>query len=288
MKKLPYIIVLAVIWLYLCFAPYFPEPNALHIWALNVGQGESVLIQTPNKTQILFDGGPDSSVLNELGQVIPPWDREIDLLIVSHNHSDHIRGLIQVMRRYKVKEIWQSGALIGTYDYEAMEEEIAKNKIKSVIFNANSPPSQIDGLTFRCLYPAKDMTGETPKNPHLADLVFRIGYQQQHILLTGDLNLEHIKEMTEKCDDTIGCTFQAELFQVPHHGSATGLTSDLLKKVNPKLAIIPVGIDNRLGHPNPKTLDILSAQKIKVVRTDLDKRIHVILKDGQLILMNGS
>lgn len=287
MKKIPLILAI-LIWLYLCFIPYFPEPSALHIWTLNVGQGESIFIQTSDKTQILFDGGPDSSVLNEMGQIMPPWDQEIDLIIVSHNHSDHIRGLIQVMRRYKVKEIWQSGSIINTADYDALEKEIGAHQIKVRLFNANSPPIQISNLQFECLYPVKDMLGENPKNPHLSDLVFRVKYNNQHILLTGDLNLEHINEMTTRCQKQDGCSFSAELFQVPHHGSATGLTTNFINLVNPKIAVIPVGLDNKLGHPNPKTLKILDDKKIKTLRTDIDKRIHVMLRDDQIILLDSS
>ena len=83
----------------------FGYNNKLHIYFLDVGQGDAILIRTPNNKNILVDGGPDDSVIYQLSKVLPSWDRNIDLMILTHSHADHLAGLLEVLDRFEVKEI---------------------------------------------------------------------------------------------------------------------------------------------------------------------------------------
>ncbi|MBU6389782.1 MBL fold metallo-hydrolase, partial [Patescibacteria group bacterium] len=102
-------VVLLIGWSVLSVRPSYSSVPALDVWMLNVGQGESVLLREPHDKKILFDGGPDETVLSQLGSILPVWDRKINLVILSHNHSDHIDGLISVLERYQISEVWLSG-----------------------------------------------------------------------------------------------------------------------------------------------------------------------------------
>lgn len=270
---------------------------ALDIWMLNVGQGESVLIREPSGKKILFDGGPNDSVLSELGSILPPWDRTIDLVILSHNHSDHIRGLISVFERYLVKELWISGAIHTTDDYRVFLQGVKDQKTSTKVVSYDSeacseicPPLHPIGQTnFQIYHPLENMTGERPKNQHDATVIVKVSYGKESLLLTGDINTEHEEVLVKTCT-LPKCDLSATALQVTHHGSADGSSNKFLKAVHPKIALIPVGLDNKFDHPRKETLDRLASFQIPIYRTDLNGRIHLKLdgKDLRLSCSNSN
>lgn len=285
-------IILAIIWTFDSLQIPQTTSFTLNVWMLDVGQGESVLVKEPSGKTVLFDGGPDDSVLSEVGEILPPWDREIDLVVLSHNHSDHIRGLISVLERYTVKELWISGAVHTTDDYRAFLEVIKEKKIApKIVYFTDEPCSEIcpqpipfGETTLQIYHPLENMTGELPKDQHDATVAVKITYKDESVFLTGDLNEGHEKDMIKACKP-INCTLKADILQIPHHGSASGLSEDFLKAVSPTSALIPVGLDNKFHHPRQVILDRLTAAHIPIYRTDLDGQIHVQL-DGEHYTIN--
>lgn len=287
-------IILASWWTFTTLRPTFSPTPALDIWMLDVGQGESVLLREPSGKKILFDGGPSEAVLRELGNILPAWDRQIDLIIISHNHSDHLRGLISVIERYQVKEIWISGAIHTTDEYRALLEVIQAKQLKPriVFFDPAScqtscPPSEAVGqVRVQIYHPLEKMTGQRPQEQHDATVAAKFSFENQSVFLTGDLDEAHEKAILTACQPPV-CSLQADVLQVPHHGSATGLNPAFLEAVSPKIALIPVGKDNPYDHPRQIILDRLQKSGIPIYRTDLDGRIRIILGKHSLRILTA-
>lgn len=275
MKKLGIFLLSSIFfaWSWHTLLPHYSHVPAMEAWMLNVGQGESVLLREPSGKKLLFDGGPDDSVLKELGAVLPPWDRKLDLVILSHPHSDHIRGLISVLERYNVTEVWTSGAHYKSAEYRAWQEQLKVHQLQPrTVF---APFRQSFGtVSLQVYHPLLNMEGQDPSQAHDATVSVKASFGTQDIFLTGDLNEEHETEMVSHCQPPT-CTLEAEILQIPHHGSATGLIPPFLAAIHPQAALIPVGTDNKFKHPRPNILQELQSAKVPIYRTDQNGRLHI-------------
>lgn len=273
MKKinlwLALIIIAGAVWASV-FSHQGPE---LKVDFLNVGQGDSEYLSLPNGQDILVDGGPRERVLTELGEVMPFWDRKISLVVVTHNHSDHISGIVEVLKRYEVDEIWLSGAVHTSDQYLEMLKLIRDKKIKMRLVKAGDE-KYFDQVKIRVVYPEESFKGVKPEDQHEADVVMRVSYGKSTLLLTGDLSEDQVSELSGAKE-----ILASDILKVPHHGSATGLTAELLEKIKPKVAVIEVGKNNSFGHPKKSILNLLKYHEVRVYRTDLDGRVEFV-SDG--------
>lgn len=300
LKKLFNLFILLVIflWVWQSLFPYDIHSNQLEIVMLDVGQGESVFLRTPDNHKIIFDGGPDDSILSQLGSLLSPWDKMIDLVILSHNHSDHYVGLIGLLHRYKINNLWMPGATYSGGDWEAFQSEIKRNNIPVTYpyFNPQNCPTKakvcppvvsFHDLNLQVYHPLSPMLNRHLKNQHDADLVVKISFAQQAILLTGDLDEAHEQLILDTCEK-LGCQIKANVFQVPHHGSKTGLLTAFLYAIQPTIALIPVGKQNKFGHPDHTILDKLQKFKVTIYRTDQDGRLKIFFsKTGSPTVESG-
>jgi competence protein ComEC len=245
-----------------------PRGNELHLWFFDIGQGDSILIDTPTHQQILIDGGPDQTVLQRLGQALPLTDKEINLVIVTHNHSDHLAGINSVLEHYKVDKIWVSGAIHTTDTYRKFLELIKDKQIPTETVTAGKTV-QFGDLAGIAIFPLEDKTGQMPDNQHDANVVTFWQYGQETFLLTGDAEAAHEQEMLAK-----GIVRPAKILKVGHHGSYTSTSQAFLDAVKPQIAVISVGQHNKFGHPHQVTLDRLTKNHIPILRTDHDGTIR--------------
>lgn len=245
---------------------------AFRVDFLNVGQGDATYLSMPDGRDALVDGGPGDKVLAELGEVMPFWDKDLDLIIVTHNHSDHISGILGVLKRYEVKEIWLSGAIHTSDQYLEMLKIIREKKIKTRVVKEGDE-ANFDQVKVRVVYPNKSWKGEKPEDQHEADVVTRWTYGKFALLLTGDLSKKQISDL-ESSKEII----KADILKVPHHGSATGLTLEFLQKISPSTAVIEVG-KNNFGHPKKSILNLLNYNNVKTYRTDNNGRVEFV-SDG--------
>lgn len=245
----------------------------LHLYFLDVGQGDSEFIQTPNGNQILIDGGPDNKVIQELGKIMPFNDRSIDMVVLTHPHSDHVSGLIEVLRRYEVGRV-----LENNFAYQAAEYNEWNNlKMDSEVMEAVA--GQVidlgDGVKIEVVYPDKSNLGKYVSNANNASVVLKLKYGNESVLLTGDIEAGIEKKLVLS-----GADLDSDFLKLPHHGSKTSSTEQFISAVSPKEAFIEVGAKNTFGHPSPAVIDRLANHGIKYYRTDTDGTVELLL-DGQ-------
>lgn len=256
------------------------EANYLEVIACDVGQGDAALIQK-GKYQMLIDTGPDRSVLICLGKFMPFWDRKIEAVMLSHSDMDHSGGLLSILERYEVGELLTTEVGSETAYYKNLRLKLQELKLQPKYLTAynrlrgafgeltliHPSPSFIQDnalLTEEELFPRKPLRN----NNNQFSIVAVLKYGFFMALFTGDIDQEISKGLND-----IG---KVHLLKVPHHGSKNGVTKLLLEKINPEYAFISVGEKNRYGHPNAEVLEMLFAQKARVLRTD--ERSHLILK----------
>ncbi len=257
------------------------KDGLLKIYFLDVGQGDSELIETPSGQQILIDGGPDGKVLQQLGKIMPFYDHGIDMVIASHPHSDHIAGLIDVLGRYDVKNIIEAKETYNSPEDRAWEDAIAKEGAQNEEAIDGKEIDFGDGVRLMILYPFASVVGTTTDKPHDDMVVAMLQYGSLKILFTGDMEAKVERQLILNGDD-----LKADVLKVGHHGSNTSTTEELLAEVQPKVAFIEVGAKNRYGHPSPDVLSRLENFGIKYYRTDINGDIK-LTSDGTSYLISA-
>ncbi|HPA25541.1 MAG TPA: MBL fold metallo-hydrolase [bacterium] len=240
---------------------------------LDVGQGDSTLINLFGNNEVLIDGGPDESVLYGLGKFLPLYDRSIELMIITHAHDDHLSGLIEVLQRYAVKEILMTcDDKINSSIYNNFLE-LLKIKAVKIICAEENLTLDLKNAKLEIIYPSKncDLCTAEPGGNN-SSLVFKITLNNgQSFLFTGDIEAEAEEEILKSIHTV---KLAADILKVPHHGSDTSLTEEFLQAVKPKEAIIFVGADNKFGHPSLRTIKRLERNGVEVKRTDLEGSIR--------------
>jgi competence protein ComEC len=247
--------------------------SALTIDVLDVGQGDAILLTTPGGRQVLVDGGPSGLRLaRELGAVMPYWDRSVELVIISHPQEDHIGGLPALAARYTLGPVVSNGDRNRTVTGGLVDRSFAQRYVV-----AAGDRFEIDGVSFEVLWPPDDTAGRTGELNDRS-LVLLVGYAGVQILLTGDIEASAQRQLLARGLAPV------DVLKVPHHGARTSDRA-FLSSVVDGLAVISVGAGNRFGHPHPATLEALSG--VTVLRTDLDGRIRIVVRDGTIRVRTG-
>jgi len=250
------------------------KSSLLKVSFLDVGQGDSILIKSPYGQNILIDGGPDDSVIYGLSKNLPWWDHTIDLMILTHPHDDHVSGLLDVIKRYNVKKIAYTGVVHSSPNYLAWLKLVQSKKIPIVII---SQPRKIvlgNDCYLDVLYPFDSLLNKDVENINNSSIVAKLVYKNVKFLLTGDIE-KPIEEKLIASDIDLS----AHILKFAHHGSDTSCTEDFLKKVNPDIAVISVGKDNKFGHPNGRIINRLERFGKRFFRTDLNGEVDFV-SDG--------
>jgi competence protein ComEC len=255
-----------------------PPEKRLTVSVLDIGQGDSILIETPNDQTILIDGGPDQSVVQQLGVELPFFQHDIDMVILTHPHSDHVSGLVEVLRRYDVKEVLLTGALHTAPDYLAFLQEI---KNQHIAVHAVTQPEVFDlgaGVRLELLYPLRDIQKQELKELNHSSIVARLVYGSREFMFTGDAEVED-----EAAILASGQAVASDVLKVGHHGSTSSSSEEWLTAVDPDYAVISVGKDNSYGHPHKNILQRLLDHGIAIFRTDEEGTVHFVT-DGESLL----
>lgn len=251
----------------------------LQIYFFDVGQGDSIFIEAKDGTQILIDGGPTNKILPLLGGVMPFYDHSIDAVILTHPHADHVSGLIEVLKRYNVGAVIESGAGYNTAEAKEFEALVSEKHIKKIIIDKPVKLSFFKTAVLNFLFPDKSFEGQILKNVHDSALVSELDFEGKKILLVADAEKNLERYLVQK-----GVLGDIDVLKVGHHGSKTSSNNFFLKVVKPEYAVISVGARNRYGHPYQQVLSNLEAVGAQIFRTDINGTITLKINKGELSL----
>ncbi|MDD5433320.1 MAG: ComEC/Rec2 family competence protein [Candidatus Pacebacteria bacterium] len=250
--------------------------GGLKVIFFDIGQGDSIFIETPAKHQILIDGGPSNEAVEKLGKQMPFWDKTIDVVILTHPDYDHLRGLLDVLDNYQVKNILWTGELSEGKTFEAWQEKIEQEGAKIILATAGTKIIA-EQVEMDVLYPM-ELPEQDSKNNNNSSIVAKMVYGQTKFLFTGDAEKPAEKEMLLQGQDLF-----SDVLKVAHHGSKSATSLEFLANVKPEIAVISVGARNTYGHPHQEVLSNLLEFGIKVKRTDQQGDIS-LFSNGQNII----
>lgn len=249
--------------------------DVLTIHMIDVGQGESILISTPNNKTILIDAGEASQGKKVKSYLLKHGVDKIDLLIGTHPHTDHIGGLPEIINNFEVKKIIMPKKLHTSATFEKL---LATIESKNLTIASPKPNNIIEfdkDIKLHFLGPIRDY-GD---NLNLWSVVFRLDYNNKSFLFTGDMEREAEMDLinTYSIDD-----LSANVLNVGHHGSDSSTTQQFLDCVNPEIALISLGSNNPYNHPHEEVITRLVQSGVLIYRTDLQNTV-VIYSDGESI-----
>jgi len=288
LRKWRWLAAIAVVLLFalLLWQPWPPsvERGTLEMTAIDVGQGDSLLVVFPNGQRMVVDGGGllqfgrrRRSSLDIGEDVVSPylWSRgirRIDVLVATHAHEDHSGGIGALLENFKPNELWT-----GAYPAAPVVEHAERLHVPVRAMRA-SAPFDFGGARIEILSPPLDYSAKQPGNND--SLAFRITYGTRSFLLTGDMERPREEQLLSD-----GKTLHADVLKVGHHGSRTSTTQPFLDAVSPQIAVISAGYENSFGHPHHDVTGRLAERHSAVLRTDLDGLV-TIRSDGRRLWMD--
>ena len=259
----------------------------IEVTFIDVGQGNSTLIQFPGGNIMLVDGGGFYDRSFDLGQyVIAPYlwrekIRKIDVMVLTHPDQDHVGGLPFLAETFEVGEIWSNGQESGNKSHRKLLEIIQEKGIPHRIVGVDTPEQTIGGASIRILNPQRSASGKGfyfPDFDYNANgVVMKITFGATSILLPAD-----IEGPAEALLVASGHDLRADILMAPHHGGYTSSTTPFLRAVRPEIAVISCGPDNTFGFPHPDVLDRYAGAGTRVLRTDMDGAV-IARTDGKRV-----
>ncbi|MDP3661550.1 MAG: MBL fold metallo-hydrolase [bacterium] len=240
---------------------------------LDVGQGDAIFIESPTGSQILIDGGPDKSVLRQLGKMMPFYDRSIDMLVVTNPDKDHFAGFLDVIRAYKVGAVMEPGTVGASAEYPAFEKLVEAEGAKKLLARRGQVIQLGGGAVLEILFPDRDVPG---LNPNEGSVVAKLSYGATSFLFTGDTT-EAVENYLSHID---GKQLDVDVLKAGHHGSKTSTGDALLGFASPLFAVISASKDNRYGHPHTEVLERLTRFDVPVLGT-YERGTVVFISDGE-------
>lgn len=288
-KLLIFISGLLAICLFLVGFVWWQEQQSqfLEVVFFDVGQGDSIFIKTPSNHSILIDGGPDSTVLSKLGRNLPFYDHTIDLMILTHAHSDHVAGLVDVLKRYDVTKVLYTGVDHSSPDFIEWEKLIEQKGIEMIMPVARQV-YQFEEVELEILYPFEDVSTKEFKDLNDSSVIARLEYQDVSFLFTGDAPVEVEEELLGyygrdrsglgpegsalKGDLSFSerewSSLQSDVLKVGHHGSKYSSSLEFLQTVDSDYAVIQSKEGNKFGHPHRLILQRLIGLDVEILRND--------------------
>lgn len=262
------------------------KPKFLEVNFFNVGQGDAIFIETPKSQRILIDGGPSSALLEKLAKEMPFWDRTIDLVILTHPEKDHLAGLIEALKRYRVENILWTGVIRETSEFQEWLKLIKQENAKIYIAeygqkielqrSQNCDLQGPDFCNFMVVFnPLESLDGQEFRSSNNTSIVVKLVFGKNSFLFAGDAGKEIEKELIERGED-----LDSDVLKVGHHGSKTASSDEFVERASPQIAVISVGKLNSYGQPHQEVLKILAKYGIKTLKTDLDGDIKIV-SDGK-------
>jgi len=255
-------------------------PGVTTVTALDVGQGDGILVESGDGQRLLVDGGPDpTGLVRTLDERLPPWDHRIDILVLTHPHEDHVAGLALLLDRYRVRRVYEPGMIGPGPGYKAWLTALADRHVTHGTL-ATGDRFELEDIEFHVLWPDP---GRVPLHPadggtaiNNVSIVLLGTVGAHRFLLAGDIEQEVDPELLARGLPRV------DLLKVAHHSSKTESTEPFLEAAHPRVAIVSAGLGNPYGHPAPTTIARLRAIAHETYRTDLDGTVQVRFEGGVL------
>ena len=243
--------------------PYFSIPQTsenLTVTFLDIGQGDSILVETPDGVQLLIDGGPDGTVLRRLTEELPWFDRTLDIIVGTHPDKDHIGGLVDVLARFKVNQIITTENTGDTMVAATFQNALVSERVPVVMVRAGQVYQIGASTTLTIFSPANN---PVMLESNTASIVAKLSYGEIDFMLTGDAP-SSIEEYLVK---TYGKQLESEVLKLGHHGSKTSSSGIFLDTVQPIHAVVSTAKDNTYGHPFPAVVEAVESRGITLINT---------------------
>lgn len=253
-----------------------PDKNT-ELYFLDVGQGDSQLAILPNNMKILIDGGPDGRVLGQLSSILSPFDRYIDLVIMSHPQTDHFMGLIDVLKRYEVGAFIFSGKKGLVKSFNDLEKALKYNKAGVVILGEGDKIKYLESR-LDILSPSKILLQSNEPNDW--SLAVKMENDGVRALFAGDIDSVVENNLIKKYD------LDVDILKVNHHGSKFSSSKEFLAAATPEIAVIEVG-KNSYGHPTKDALERLASVGSQIFRTDRDGTIKLEIDNQKISIFKN-
>ncbi len=242
---------------------------------LSIGQGDASLIESTNGNRILIDGGPSGIVLKKISEVLPYFNRSIDVVIETHPDRDHIGGIPSVFERFAVGTFLEPGVESPNHVDDAIREIIKHKNIPQMLARAGQVIDMGDGAELRILFPDRDVSDMETNS---ASIVAQLIYGDTCFLFTGDSP----QKIEEYLVSIYGKNLECNVLKAGHHGSRTSTGEIYLSTVKPEYAVISAGKGNSYGHPHKETLERLKSAGVTMLST-IERGTIQMTSDGKTI-----
>ncbi|MBD5585905.1 MBL fold metallo-hydrolase [Clostridium botulinum] len=251
------------------------KSNELKVHYIDVGQGDSILVQTKDKN-ILIDAGTRKSSDNLISYLKKQHIKKLDYVIATHPHEDHIGGMPKVIEEFEISNFYAPKKTANTKIFKDMILQLKKKNLKINVAKKGISLNLSTNSSLDFLAPVKD----NYENTNDSSAVVKLTHGNTKFLFTGDAEKTSEKDILNSNED-----LSSNVLKVGHHGSHSSSSKEFLDKINPKIAIISCGKNNDYGHPHKETMKELNKRNIEVYRTDIDGNI-VLTSDGENIKKN--
>lgn len=255
------------------------KSGVLTVAVLDVGQGDSIYIESPTGVEIVIDGGPGASILEELPKAMGIFDRSIEGIVATHPDADHIGGYIDLLQRYRVKIFIEPGIEKDTLTATRLREEVEERDIRRVFAERGMALDIGGGARLEVLFPDFDVSALSGDDSNEGGIVMQLVYGSSTMLLMADVPANVEKYLLELDASRL----DSDILKVGHHGSRTSTLPDFVRAVSPDIAVISVGAKNRYGHPTEEVLETLEAFGVETLRTDEKGTIIFESKGGEFV-----
>lgn len=268
-------------WLGMKAGKRLPAGPLLKAYFLNVGQGDCTLVESPDGKNVLIDTGDEESAPYVVKFLQMRGVKQIDLLVMTHPHSDHIGGVSDILKAFPVKRIIDSAYPYGSMQQRRVLEDVEKAGIPYQTAQAGQALSIGKSLKALVLFPDSEFMSGTEGDTDNNSVVLQLIYGQMKFLFPGDIRSEAQGSLISS-----GRDLQSNVIKIPHHGSNDACTLEFLRQVKPDYAVISVGKDNRYGYPQSTALRKLNPERLgaALYRTDVNGTV-LVQTDGQNMLV---